>query len=213
MTGVQTCALPIYNESTTRFIELSQFPGEATRFQSGFVIGDKLYVGTGRNAAGLAVEEFWEYDLVSGVWTPRANYPGGPMSEGTAFAISGKGYMGFGTPNQRNLYEYDPTIDIWSLKCQIPDLITGIENDRYGLASISAGGKAILGLGRNSIGATYGDMYSFDPDGNMWERITGLPPGVTMYYSTMVTDGEFGFIIGGVYQTTLEIIKFKISDL
>jgi hypothetical protein len=195
------------------FSTICQFPGDAIGYQSGFVSGDKLYVGTGRNVAGQTVDEFWEYNLLSGIWTRKANYPGGTMSGGTAFTINGKGYMGFGTPNQKNLYEYDPATDTWNLKSEIPDFFTDIDKDRYALVSIAAGGKAVVGLGRHSTVSAFGDMYSYDPLENRWERLTGLTPPMNLSYSVMVTDGEYGYIIGGIGLTWPTVIKFKISDL
>ncbi|MBE0675706.1 MAG: IPT/TIG domain-containing protein [Bacteroidales bacterium] len=203
-----------YDDDIPGFLMVSQFPGNAVRYQSGFLTGDKLYVGTGRNGTGQTLDEFWEYDLVSGVWTQRASYPGGPMSGGTAFAINGKGYMGFGISSQRNLYEYEPSTDTWSLKCYIPDMVTGIETGIHGLVSIPSGGKAIIGLGQKTGTSTiYGNMYSYDPVDNKWERLTGLNYGLGISYPVLVSDGESGYLVGGYGLHRLQVIKFKISDL
>ncbi|MFO7575999.1 MAG: IPT/TIG domain-containing protein [Bacteroidales bacterium] len=202
-----------YDDGIPGYSMVSQYPGEAIRYQSGFVIGDKLYIGTGTNAAAQTLDEFWEYNLVSGVWTRKASFPGGPIAVGTAFAIFGKGYMGFGSPIQRNLYEYDPGTDTWSYKCQIPDLVTDIDKGRYALVSIAIGGRAIVGLGRSSTVSAYGDLYSYDPVENSWEKLRELGSGIKLSYPVMITDGEFGYIIGGYYLPRLQLIKFRISDL
>ncbi len=96
-----------------------------------FVIGNKAYMGTGRDELGYRTE-FWEFDPTDvsngldannnplGKWISKADFPGTGRYFAVAFSINNKGYLGTGsvgsTEYKKDLWEYDPTQNSWTEK-------------------------------------------------------------------------------------------------
>ena len=63
---------------------VTDIPGQSRTQSFSFAIGSKAYVGTGVYQNYMYLEDMWEYDTETGVWTQKANYPEvkvrGPMA-------------------------------------------------------------------------------------------------------------------------------------
>jgi N-acetylneuraminic acid mutarotase len=90
-----------------------------------FVVGNKGYISTGYISAYNYHNDLWEYDPVSNVYSRIDSFAGGRRCNGTGFAISGMGYVGFGVDEHdvfpNDLYEYIPnktplSINEWNVK-------------------------------------------------------------------------------------------------
>jgi len=62
----------------------------------GFSLGSKGYVGAGKSET-ILVQDFWEWDQATNLWTQKANYPATFTAETKGFTIGNKGYAGVGT--------------------------------------------------------------------------------------------------------------------
>ncbi|MFI5218823.1 MAG: kelch repeat-containing protein [Bacteroidia bacterium] len=91
-----------------------------------------------------------------GVWTQKANFVGGAVTEARAFGIGNKGYFGAVTPD---LWEYDPVADTWT---QMAAFIGPI---RYSAAGFSIGTKGYFGTGNS-----FNDFYEYDQATNTWTQ-------------------------------------------
>ena len=92
-----------------------------------FALGDKVYGGTGRPqfSATTPLQDFWEYDPATDVWTQKADYPGGPREGATGFVAAGRGFAAFGTPFiqfSRAVYEYLPDSNAWVPRANVPGI-------------------------------------------------------------------------------------------
>ncbi len=91
-----------------------------------------------------------------GVWTQKAAFGAGAITEARAFAIGNKGYIGAATPF---LWEYDPGTDAWTQKASFP-----------GPTRESAVGFTIGTTGYFGTGNSYNDFWAYDAVSNMWTQ-------------------------------------------
>ena len=153
---------------------LTQYPGAGIAAGIAFAIGNKAYIGFGSGG------EFYEYDVVSNVWTAKANYPGG-LGNNCTFSIDDKGYVTY----RNTFWCYNLASDTWVSKANIPssnDL--GLNNSYYKGFAFSIAGKGYAGGGmyspvtwrpgviNNWCGPTAykNDFYEYDPLSDIWTR-------------------------------------------
>lgn len=80
-----------YDPNTDTWTELEEFPGAARRYMNAFVIGNKVYCGSG--TSGVNYNDLWEYDQVLSVLSRNdeylevKQYPN-PATEYTTFDLS-----------------------------------------------------------------------------------------------------------------------------
>ena len=86
-------------------------PGNGWDNTSGFVIGNKLFVGTGSNSLGMQ-NAFYEYNPATDQWTVKANFLGTARGGAVGYSINNKGYFGLGNESngihKNDFYEYIP---------------------------------------------------------------------------------------------------------
>ncbi len=98
--------------------------------------------------------------VTQGIWTARAAFGGGAVSEARAFSIGNYGY--FGGPNAM-LWRYDPSNDIWT---QMADLSGP---GRLSPVAFSIDGKGYLGTG-----GSLNDFYEYDTTTNAWTQLSNF---------------------------------------
>jgi N-acetylneuraminic acid mutarotase len=175
------------------------FPGNAIKFRSVFIINNKAYIATGLDINSNPTDELWEYEPGMDSWTQKSNYPGGPMTYGIGFAMAGQGYVGFGTPGQQYIWQYDPNSDTWSEKCKVPSLVKNISDDRVSPVCFTVNNKAYIGTGYSLQPSSdfYNDMYEFTPGTNYWKKIPDLPLPFGIAWGQAFSIGSRGYIYGG----------------
>src|SRR5947208_216381 len=90
------------------WVQKANFGGTTRRYDIGFAIGTKGYIGTGWDGT-IYYNDFWEYDQGNNTWTQKANFGGTAREWATGFAIGTKGYIGTGSDisSERNdFWEY-----------------------------------------------------------------------------------------------------------
>ncbi|QEC53550.1 N-acetylneuraminic acid mutarotase [Anseongella ginsenosidimutans] len=169
---------------------MPDFPGKPRFDATGVVTGNKAYIGTGRAGSGGEVYSYgdiWEYDLVSGAWKPKTNYPEGAANSLSSFTLNGKIYMGTGV-NMRyysnNYYEYDPLGNSWKQIANFPSI------PRVETQSFVIGEKAYVGGGFGDS-RYLSDYYSYTPETNSWERIADMPAKEYVRQASFVLNGKF----------------------
>lgn len=108
-------------ELRSQWKRLSDFPGLPRSDVATFVLGNKAYAGTGASGGEL-LEDMWEFDAESNVWTQKNNFPRA-TTEVVGLALSGTGYMAdfeiYGYP-RCPVYAYNPVSDGWEKKSSLP---------------------------------------------------------------------------------------------
>jgi hypothetical protein len=153
------------------------YPGNGSYWQSAFVIGDRVFAGTGSNDWGYRYSDFFEYSEAQDKWYSRTSYYQ-EASHGIGFAAGGKGYFTFGMWIHRDIYEYSPANNNWAFKRELNSTVAGLSNMRVNALAIPAGAKAYFGTGSNDAstwGEFYSDLYEFDPTTNTCNRLTDMP--------------------------------------
>jgi N-acetylneuraminic acid mutarotase len=153
-----------YDPATNAWSQIANYPEGKCFHATGFVIGLKAYVGTGRLENGTYSKHFYEYDPLINVWTPKADLPGVARRGAVSFSIGGKGYCGTGQTTSgysTDFYEYNPITDQWIARANFPGIA------RTSAVAFSIGDFGYLGTGDSNSGST-NDFFQFNPASNQW---------------------------------------------
>lgn len=127
-----------------------------------------------------------------GVWTQKADYPGGNLYDFVGYALNNNGYIGTGRHSWYNSYlsdwqEFNPVLNTWTQKSSLPVSISGG-------AAFTAGNKGYVASGANDRTYIY-DTYEYDVLADSWAaNASALMP---RQRATGVGAGDFGYIVGG----------------
>lgn len=127
-----------------------------------FVVNGKAYLVGGMNSSNEPTDEVLEFDPVTQVWTKKANFPGGPVTEAVSFVINNQVYFGTGFTGDYppfkstdNFWRYDPGNDAWERAESIP-------YGRQGGLAFSVGNRAFVGGGGDAAKAR-NDWWEYIP--------------------------------------------------
>jgi N-acetylneuraminic acid mutarotase len=173
--------------------------GLTREYAVGFNIGNKGYIGTGLNyfnIAGSDLNDFWQYNITTNVWTQKANFGGGLRERAVGFSIGAKGYIGTGMPGLNgqpgniDFWEYDTTTNVWTRKA---DFGGGIRQYAVGF---SIGNKGYIGTGAGNY-PTYGsfvnDFWEYDPSTDSWTQKSNFG-GAPRIWAVGFSIGTKGYI-------------------
>jgi hypothetical protein len=148
--------------------QMSNFPGAARTGAVGFDINGKGYMGTGQDAIGNMLNDFWEYDPIADSWTAKANFGGAARQYAVGFSINTKGYIGTGI-GLADFWEYNPATNTWTAKANYAG---GGMTASSGFA-IPATGKGYLGgCGLDALSNFTKKFYEYDQATNTWTAKT-----------------------------------------
>lgn len=117
-TGGYTDVVFAFDTETKTWTQKANFPGGERSLTAGFSIGNKAYLGTGKDKDGIyGLCDFWEYDPFSDKWQQKNDVPGGKRIGAIAFSYNSKGYVLMGS-RKTDFWIYEPTTDSWG---QLPD--------------------------------------------------------------------------------------------
>ncbi|HZK95181.1 MAG TPA: kelch repeat-containing protein [Prolixibacteraceae bacterium] len=153
------------------WIKKSDFEGIPRGNAVSFVLGDKVYFGTGYNSSedDEYLKDFWMYDTTRDFWTKLTEFPGEARIGGVAFTINGKGYMGLGYNGKvklKDFWEFDPATNLWTRKADFGG------SARYGAVGFSLANKGYLGTGYDDNDNR--DFWEYDPTTNQWVQIASM---------------------------------------
>lgn len=190
-----------YNPTSNSWTQKANFPGTARADAVGFSVGNKGYIGTGRDISNNYYRDFYAYDPGTNVWSRKADY-GGAATRGYAFgfSIGSYGYLGCGnsiidgtTYYYNDFWQYDTLNNVWNQKA---DFGGPPRYSTFGF-SISSANRGFAGMG--SQGSTYyKDWWVYDPIDDNWTQAanytggggagidggTGTGAGSYIYYGT-----------------------------
>lgn len=189
----------------------------APRLHPTFVANNgKIFVGLGNNNEGNQ-NDWWEYDMASDTWSQKPDYPGLRRHHPYQFAMGDYVYTAFGHGNGifRELYRYDPVLEEWERMADIPG------EGRVAGTQFSYDGKGYVlsGDGEDHLSMDTGEMWSYDPELDVWESLPPHPGKSRWAPSSFVIDGVVYLFngtswfenTGHVYQT--EAYSFDLKDM
>ena len=107
-----------YDPESGHWYQKADYPGGQAIFPSGFVIGDKIYVGTGSPDGFSSKSDFYEYTPATDSWVQKADFPGVARQACVGFTVNNIGYMGGGESDYSTVYtdfySYDVDSDSWT---------------------------------------------------------------------------------------------------
>ena len=171
---------------------LTTFPGTFMQSMTSFQIGTKLYIGIGQASAGN-LTEFWEYDISSGVWTQKADYPAMSLpKQGAGFSVGNKGYviMSPDTLGYPVFWEYDPAADKWTAKGYFPQTL------QQGMIAFTIDNYAYVGPGGDGPSGSR-KVWQYDPVANSWTRKSDYP-GAGTTWPAVFTIGHYAYVGTGM---------------
>ncbi len=144
-----------------------------------FSIGNKGYIGMGKDAGNNVLKDLWEYDPATDQWTRKADIPAVNGKWGSScFVIDNKAYVvagenGNGGGHSYETWEYDPANDKWTQKA---DYNVWALSDP---TAFSVDNKGYFGFGG------FNALWEYDPSINTWTRkkdFTGDYRGAAMSF-------------------------------
>jgi N-acetylneuraminic acid mutarotase len=179
--------------SQDKWVQLANFPGLNRSNAVNFVIGSKVYVGTGYNGTTYC-KDFYEYNPATNQWTKKADFPGDARDEAVAFAIGNKGYVGTGISSTsgkykyyRDFWEYNSKTNQWSKIADLP------AKSRYSAVAFSIGDKGYVGTGVDSLYVKLSDFWEYDTTANVWTKKKDYA-GLQTYMASSFSIGSKGYI-------------------
>ncbi len=162
-----------YDPATDSWTQKADF-GPGKRYHSfEFVVGNKAYVGAGRNAAGVRYNDMWEFDPVTNIWTQKASFPGAPRQGAKAFVIDSIAYVGAGiapnSPDDNDFYSYNVTTDTWT---QIATFPGTKRNSGVAFSILKTG---YFGTAREDLLAA-NDFWKYNPLTDVWTQVANAGP-------------------------------------
>ena len=166
-----------YDSSSNTWSQMANFPGPsrygATSFV--FVVGHKAYMGCGTADSSTYLNDVWEYDAVSNIWTQKNNFPGGGRANQFKFSDGTYGYAGCGEDSAFAYYDswqYDPIADSWSQTPNFPDT-TGI----CAAACFNIGSIGYVGTGLDAYGNPKNSFWAYDAGLGAWSQVGSFTGG------------------------------------
>lgn len=152
-----------YDPASDSWSQKADFGGGLRYHTVSFTIGNKAYVGTGRNNFSAYERDLWEFDPIENIWTAKADFPGVVRRGAISFVVNDIAYVGTGqvySTGSNEFYAYDPSTDIWTAKADFPG------TERNSAVAFSIGDTGFVGTG-NAWGGT-NDFYAYIPATDTW---------------------------------------------
>lgn len=166
------------------------FGGIARKEAVAFAIGTKGYIGTGVDASGACLSDFWEYDNAGNAWTQKADFGVATTgdtalvrSNAVAFVVNNKGYVGTGTDGtilHKDFWEFDPVGNAWTQKSDFGYTVSTTDTDgtaRKDAVGFNIGTTGYVGTGIDASGYT-SDFWSYVPATDTWAAKASFGGGV-----------------------------------
>ncbi len=160
-------------ERVADFGEIDGIPvGKGRIAYTKFTISNYFYVAAGEDANSYFLDDVWEYNPNTDVWSRKANILGfRPRKAPSSFVIGNRGYTGFGiSGNESNLsdiYTYQQSKNEWN---NIEKAFPGMAREYACSFSLNNSGYIVGGrvTDENRNNTTLSDVWRYEFSGNTW---------------------------------------------
>ncbi len=173
--------------------QMASIPTAGRAVSSGFVIGNKGYLGLGGNVNGPYGVDFWEWDQATNIWTQKANFPGAGRATAVGWGIGNFGYFATGTDLSNyfgDLHEYDPILNTWTPKASMPSA-------RGYATGFSLGTQGYVVTGYDALGNMLNDLWEWDQATNAWTQKASMPGAIRCLSAATGLNGK-GYVSCGL---------------
>lgn len=179
----------VFDPVDTSFTELPSCPCVGRSHPSLIAHNDKIYMGAGSSFGG-DLKDWWEYDILTQVWTRKEDIPGDVRHHMFHFSIGKYIYVGGGHVNNWN--RYDPDTETWTSIDDLPQgRVAGTQFQYNGLGFILAGDNRF----HDHVPDFETFMY-YSEDTKEWDYLPPLPNGSRWAPSSFIVNGEVYFATG-----------------
>jgi len=179
----------LIDASAQGWTQLSPFPGTARDDAASFAIGEKVYVGTGRDVNFALRADWFVFDMIEQNWEPIAELPASGRQYCSTFTDGVYGYLFGGVDDSsplNELWRYDPMVDTWQQMSSLPGTA------RWASVSFDDG-MVCTGLFEGGIPTN--ECWHYDVATNTWSQRADLP-GVGRHRAA--GSGANTMVIGGM---------------
>jgi hypothetical protein len=183
-----------YNSDLNTWLVKKDFPGKGRIDASTFVIGEKVYAGTG--FAGDNLKDFYEYDPKKDTWKQIADFEGGDVHASVGIGTGGKGFIVAGNNkiiDHEFLYEYLPITDKWVKRKSLPGKGRTFLSGDYIDSNLLLAGAG----GAEGGGFRFRDFFIYDTEKDIWQKAQNYPS-----YKSGSTRAVGGNVAGKIYMGT-----------
>lgn len=169
-----------------------------------FTVGDKMYVGGGRNFQGgdfggaINERDVWSYHFETDTWEEVSPFPGTPFRNAVGFVIDGIAYIATGHDGSDYIdpfWKYDPSTDSWEELAPFPG---GPMSFPVAFALGDKGYVTLGGIGADQPDRTFYNktLWEYDPETNEWAEKSEFPGEGRWRGFAFVIDG-MAYVGGG----------------
>lgn len=182
-----------YDHLTDTWEQLEDFPGPERGFSYGDTWNGKAYMGFGRDNAGNVLNDLWEFDPETMLWTELTPCPDDGRLHPAFTIADGVLYVGLGNNRSGNLndfWAYDIELDSWRRIDSLPG------PPRHHPYYFTVNDVAYAGFGHGNNGAIYNDFYMYDVEIEEWVKLENFP-GEERVAGTQFDYNGKGYILSG----------------
>lgn len=174
----------VYSFSQGVWTQKTSLPAQGRESLVSFSVNGKGYLGTGFTGSPSPLNDFWEYNPTTDLWTQKADFPTGTYVgrfQASSFSIGGKGYVGPGSGWDtipplmggvvvNDFWEYDPLLNIWTQKSSLPAVGRGY------YVAFSINNKGYIGTGMLAVsGLPMDDFWEYNTGTDSWTQKANVP--------------------------------------
>ncbi|MFN8145486.1 MAG: kelch repeat-containing protein [Bacteroidia bacterium] len=149
------------------WIQKADLPGIPRINAVSFVVNGQAFIGTGEDAQGNLLNDFWKFDPSVNAWSQVADFGGVPRKGSVGFAIDSLGYVGTGydgTDFLKDFWQFSVSTNSWQ---QIQDLgqfgDPSSSSGRRDAVAVVANSKCYLICGYDGSSGYIKQTWQFDP--------------------------------------------------
>ncbi len=200
--GNNTNTLYEYNPISDSWTQKASFPGPGRGNGFSFSIGNNIYAGGGYDGFSTYFD-FAEYLPDSNMWVAKTTFPGSGTRGSKGANLLGKGYVVGGTfnrsfPYSNQLWEYDPSTDMWTQKANVPF------GANSGSVLFSSDSLLYITHGHNGS-SMHSGMWAYNPQTDTWSQKASFPGQARLNGNALEVDGKI--IVGGGHQLGIGTVK------
>jgi len=161
-----------WDKETSLGNETGQGLDRASAISFSSVISGKGYVGLGQTETVAYMSDLWEFDVITNVWTQKANFIGSPRKQAVAFTLQGNNltYVGTGQDAsglKKDFYTYNASTNIWTQIQDFPGLARR--------AAVAYSGDYHGFVGTGDAGVLLNDFWMYDAGLDLWIQKAPFP--------------------------------------
>lgn len=185
-----------FDVTSATWTALASKPGNGVFGATCLEYGNEIIVVGGKSQGNQpAINEVWEYNIGTNVWTQKNNFPFGGRFRASGTVINNVGFLMFGLDEnnrfRKEMYSYNQSADSWT---KILDFQQASGRAYSALKAID--NKLILFGGYDSLNTYHQDVWYYDILNSSWSQATNFSSFGRKGGMSAVVDNKFYYSCG-----------------